>query len=98
MEKIYREQENQWEEPMWEAERVITLKVVDRKWMDHLMPWISRQGIGLRASGQRDPVIEYQIEGHEMFHEMIREYRKKWFPSTASDKNDMPKEKGGRAY
>ena len=60
------------EEPMREAERVITLKVVDRKWMDHIDAMDQlRQGIGLRAYGQRDPVLEYQSEGYEMFQEMI---------------------------
>ncbi|MFO7296549.1 MAG: SEC-C metal-binding domain-containing protein, partial [Clostridia bacterium] len=60
-------------ENMREAERVILLRVVDKKWMDHIdnMEQL-RQGIGLRAYGQRDPVIEYQIEGYEMFEEMIR--------------------------
>ncbi|MFO7154721.1 MAG: SEC-C metal-binding domain-containing protein, partial [Caldicoprobacter oshimai] len=60
-------------ENMREAERVILLRVVDKKWMDHIdnMEQL-RQGIGLRAYGHRDPVIEYQIEGYEMFEEMIR--------------------------
>ncbi len=58
-------------EPMREAERVITLKVVDRKWMDHIDAMDQlRQGIGLRAYGQRDPVLEYQNEGYDMFQEM----------------------------
>ena len=53
--------------------RVILLKVVDKKWMDHIDAMDQlRQGIGLRAYAQRIPVIEYQIEGYEMFEEMIR--------------------------
>jgi preprotein translocase subunit SecA len=67
-----KEEEN-GEENMREAERVILLRVVDQKWMDHIDAMDQlRQGIGLRAYGQRDPVIEYQMEGFEMFEEMIR--------------------------
>jgi preprotein translocase subunit SecA len=57
-------------------ERVILLRVVDRKWMDHidLMDEL-RRGIGLRAYGQRDPVVEYKHEGFEMFEAMIREIK-----------------------
>ncbi len=54
-----------------EAERVILLRVVDDKWMDHIDAMDQlRQGIGLRAYGQRDPVVEYKFEGFEMFEEM----------------------------
>lgn len=57
---------------MRELERVVMLKVVDQKWMDHLDAMDQlRQGIGLRAYGQRDPLIEYKFEGYEMFNEMI---------------------------
>jgi preprotein translocase subunit SecA len=60
-------------ENMRELERVVMLKVVDQKWMDHIdnMDQL-RQGIGLRAYGQRDPVVEYKFEGFDMFEEMIR--------------------------
>ncbi|MDI3481808.1 MAG: preprotein translocase subunit SecA [Tepidanaerobacteraceae bacterium] len=59
-------------ENMRELERFIMLKVVDQKWMDHIDAMDQlREGIGLRAYGQRDPVIEYKIEGYEMFQEMI---------------------------
>ncbi|MGI6114290.1 MAG: preprotein translocase subunit SecA [Mahellales bacterium] len=55
-----------------ELERVVILKVVDQKWMDHIDAMDQlRQGIGLRAYGQRDPVIEYKFEGYEMFEAMI---------------------------
>lgn len=55
-----------------ELERVVILKVVDQKWMDHIDAMDQlRQGIGLRAYGQRDPVIEYKIEGYEMFEDMV---------------------------
>ncbi|HHT65765.1 MAG: preprotein translocase subunit SecA [Caldicoprobacterales bacterium] len=70
----YRKQEeDNGEEAMREAERVITLKVVDRKWMDHIDAMDQlRQGIGLRAYGQRDPVMEYKFEGYEMFQDMVK--------------------------
>jgi len=73
-EEVYRKQEEvNGEEHMREAERVITLKVVDQKWMDHIDAMDQlRQGIGLRAYGQRDPVLEYKFEGYEMFEEMIK--------------------------
>jgi len=73
-EAVYRKQEEaNGEETMREAERVITLKVVDRKWMDHIDAMDQlRQGIGLRAYGQQDPVMAYRNEGYEMFQEMIR--------------------------
>ena len=60
-------------ETMRELERFIMLKVVDQKWMDHIDAMDQlREGIGLRAYGQRDPVIEYKIEGYDMFQEMIK--------------------------
>ena len=60
-------------ETMRELERFIMLKTVDQKWMDHIDAMDQlREGIGLRAYGQRDPVIEYKFEGYEMFQEMIR--------------------------
>lgn len=59
-------------ETMRELERVIMLKVVDQKWMDHIDAMDQlREGIGLRAYGQRDPVIEYKMEGFDMFQDMI---------------------------
>jgi preprotein translocase subunit SecA len=58
---------------MRELERVVLLKVVDEKWMDHIDAMDQlRQGIGMRAYGQRDPVVEYKFEGFEMFEELIR--------------------------
>ena len=57
---------------MRELERVILLKVIDRKWMDHIDDMDQlRQGIGLQAYGQRDPVIEYKRESGEIFDGMI---------------------------
>ena len=55
-----------------EVERVILLKVIDRKWMDHIDDMDQlRQGIGLQAYGQRDPVVEYKFAGFDMFDAMI---------------------------
>lgn len=54
-----------------ELERVILLKTIDRKWMDHIDDMDQlRQGIGLQAYGQRDPVVEYKMSGYEMFDDM----------------------------
>lgn len=70
---IYKQkEENFGSEQMREVERVILLRVVDTKWMDHIdnMDHL-KQGIGLRAYKQQDPVQAYQFEGSEMFNEMI---------------------------
>lgn len=54
-----------------ELERVVLLKTIDRKWMDHIDDMeILREGIGLQAYGQRDPLVEYKMAGFEMFDEM----------------------------
>ncbi|MCL1849206.1 MAG: preprotein translocase subunit SecA [Clostridiales bacterium] len=59
-------------EMMRSLERLVTLKVVDEKWMDHLDAMDQmRQGIGLRAIGQRDPLVEYKHEAFDMFSDMI---------------------------
>ena len=55
-----------------ELERVVLLKVIDRKWMDHIDDMDQlRKGIGLQAYGQRDPLVEYKMAGFDMFDEMI---------------------------
>jgi len=60
-------------ETMRELERIVLLRTVDEKWMDHIDAMDQlRYGVGMRAYGQRDPVIEYKFEGFEMFEEMIR--------------------------
>jgi preprotein translocase subunit SecA len=57
---------------MSELERVVLLRVVDEKWTDHIDAMDQlRQAIGLRAYGQKDPVVEYRIEGFDMFDEMV---------------------------
>lgn len=59
---------------MRDLERIIMLKVVDNKWMEHLDHMdMLREGIGLRSWGQRNPLVEYKIEGHDMFQAMIDE-------------------------
>ncbi len=55
-----------------ELERVVLLKVIDRKWMDHIDDMDQlRQGIGLQAYGQRDPLVEYKMSAFDMFDDMI---------------------------
>lgn len=71
---LYEQKEAEFgEEVMRELERRVLLKTVDEKWMDHIdnMDQL-KYGIGLRAYGQHDPVVEYKREGFEMFDEMIR--------------------------
>ena len=72
--KFYEDKEALFTEPeqIREIERVVLLKVIDRKWMDHIDDMeILRQGIGLAAYGQRDPVVEYKMSAFDMFNEMI---------------------------
>ena len=60
------------EEVMRELEKVVMLRVVDNKWMEHLDHMdMLREGIGLRSYGQKNPIVEYKIEGFNMFEEMI---------------------------
>jgi preprotein translocase, SecA subunit len=71
--KLYEAKESEFPEPehIREVERVILLKVIDNKWMDHIDDMDQlRQGIGLQAYGQRNPVIEYKFMGFDMFEEM----------------------------
>ncbi|WP_010252006.1 preprotein translocase subunit SecA [Acetivibrio cellulolyticus] len=72
--KRYDEKENEFgSELMRELERVVLLRIVDQKWMDHIDAMDQlKHGIHLRAYGQRDPVIEYKFEGFDMFEEMNR--------------------------
>ena len=73
--KVYEAKESEFPEPehMREFERVVLLKVIDAKWMDHIDDMDQlRQGIGLQAYGQRDPKVEYKMIGYEMFDEMTR--------------------------
>ncbi len=73
--KLYESKEAEFPDPegIRELERVILLKVIDRKWMDHIDDMEQlRQGIGLQAYGQRDPLVEYKSSGYQMFDEMIQ--------------------------
>ena len=73
--EIYAAKEREWTEAgidMREFERAALLGSVDRRWMDHIDAMDTlRDGIGLRAYGQRDPVVEYKMEGYDMFEEMV---------------------------
>lgn len=76
--KLYEEKEAEFPEAeaLREIERVILLKVIDRKWMDHIDDMDQlRQGIGLQAYGQRDPLVEYKLNGYEMFDNMTANIR-----------------------
>ena len=71
--EIYKQKEEEiTSEQMRELERVVMLKVVDEKWMNHIDSMDElKNGIGLRAYGQKDPVVQYRLEGFDMFDEMI---------------------------
>ena len=73
--KMYEDKEALFTEPeqIREIERVVLLKVIDRKWMDHIDDMDQlKQGIGLQAYGQRDPVVQYKVMGYDMFDDMTR--------------------------
>ncbi|MCB6284557.1 preprotein translocase subunit SecA [[Clostridium] scindens] len=73
--KAYEAKESEFSEPehMREIERVVLLKVIDAKWMDHIDDMDQlRQGIGLQAYGQRDPKVEYKMIGYDMFDQMTK--------------------------
>ncbi len=73
--KLYEAKEAEFPEPetIREIERVILLKVIDRKWMDHIDDMDQlRQGIGLQSYAQRDPKLEYKLAGYEMFDDMTK--------------------------
>lgn len=72
--KLYETKEAEFPEPeqIREIERVVLLKVIDNKWMAHLDDMDAlREGIGLQAYGQRDPVVEYKMQGYEMYEAMM---------------------------
>ncbi|MCR5703108.1 MAG: preprotein translocase subunit SecA [Eubacterium sp.] len=76
--QLYEEKESEFPEPeqIRELERIVLLRVIDQKWMDHLDDMEQlKQGIGLMAYGQKDPAIEYKIQGFEMFDNMIYNIR-----------------------
>ncbi|ENZ72530.1 preprotein translocase subunit SecA [Enterocloster bolteae] len=70
--KLYETKEAEFPEQIREIERVVLLKVIDNKWMAHLDDMDAlREGIGLQAYGQRDPVVEYKMQGYEMYESMM---------------------------
>jgi preprotein translocase subunit SecA len=72
IEKYNQKEEEVGSEALRELERVVMLKVVDQKWMDHIDSMDElKNGIGLRAYGQQDPVVKYRMEGMDMFEEMV---------------------------
>lgn len=72
--KVYEAKEKEFGDDIRELERVVLLKVVDGKWMDHIDEMDElKNGIGLRAYGQKDPVVQYRIEGGDMFADMINQ-------------------------
>lgn len=70
----YQEREQEYgSETMRRIEYLVLLQIIDRKWMEHLREMDAlREGIGLRAYGQRDPLMEYRFEAYEMFNAMVR--------------------------
>ena len=69
---IYNTKSEKFGESMRELERVITLKIVDEKWMEHIDNMDElKNGVGLRAYAQKDPVVVYRMEGFDMFDEMV---------------------------
>ena len=76
--RLYETKEAEFPEPeqIREIERVVILKVTDSRWMDHIDDMDQlRQGIGLQALGQRDPVVEYRLQGYDMFNDMTESIR-----------------------
>ena len=76
LEEYTKKEEEITSEQMRELERVVMLKVVDEKWMNHIDSMDElKNGIGLRAYGQKDPVVQYRLEGFDMFDEMINDIK-----------------------
>ena len=76
--RLYETKEAEFPEPeqIREIERVVILKVTDSRWMDHIDDMDQlRQGIGLQAFGQRDPVVEYRLQDYDMFNDMTESIR-----------------------
>ena len=75
--EVYEQKEEEiTSEQMRELERIVMLKVVDEKWMNHIDSMDElKNGIGLRAYGQKDPVVQYRLEGFDMFEEMVNDIK-----------------------
>ena len=94
--KLYESKEAEFPEAeqLRELERVIVLKVVDRKWMDHIDDMDQlRQGIGLQAYAQRDPLNEYKMAGYDMFNEMMASIREDTVKMMFRVKVEKPEER-----
>ena len=76
LDKYIKKEEEFGEADLREVERVVMLKVVDQKWMNHIDSMDElKDGIGLRAYGQKDPVVQYRIEGFDMFDQMVNDIK-----------------------
>ena len=94
--QAYAEKESEFPDPesMREAERVVLLKTIDRKWMDHIDDMDQlRQGIGLQAYAQRDPLNEYKMAGYDMFNEMMASIREDTVKMMFRVKVEKPEER-----
>ena len=73
---IYEDKSERFGDTFRELERVVMLKIVDQKWMEHIDNMDElKNGIGLRAYGQKDPVVVYRMEGFDMFDEMVQDIK-----------------------
>lgn len=94
--QAYADKEMEFPDPesMREAERVVLLKTIDRKWMDHIDDMDQlRQGIGLQAYAQRDPLNEYKMAGYDMFNEMMGSIREDTVKMMFRVKVEKPEER-----
>ena len=94
--QAYADKESEFPDPesMREAERVVLLKTIDRKWMDHIDDMDQlRQGIGLQAYAQRDPLNEYKMAGYDMFNEMMASIREDTVKMMFRVKVEKPEER-----
>ena len=94
--QAYADKESEFPDPesMREAERVVLLKTIDRKWMDHIDDMEQlRQGIGLQAYGQKDPLVEYKMNAYEMFDEMMASIREDTVKMMFRVKVEKPEER-----
>ncbi len=94
--QAYADKEKEFPDPesMREAERVVLLKTIDRKWMDHIDDMDQlRQGIGLQAYAQRDPLNEYKMAGYDMFNEMMGSIREDTVKMMFRVKVEKPEER-----
>ena len=94
--QAYADKESEFPDPesMREAERVVLLKTIDRKWMDHIDDMDQlRQGIGLQAYAQRDPLNEYKMAGYDMFNEMMASIREDTVKKMFRVKVEKPEER-----